>query len=241
MAKGSGKAGAKAGEKASNSLSYLPVVERETLNDRVYREMRTMIMSGGFAPGEELTLRALAQALHVSLMPVRDAIGRLVVERALEMLPNRQVIVPDLSIDKFLEIRRVRILLEGEAAALAAQHATSDLVESLKGTQKKIISLSSNKQRQFFGFNREFHFAIYGAARSPLLLSMIESLWLQIGPVFNHIHLNFTSEGARGHERIISALHARDAKAARAAIVEDLTKGGDRIVAALVELKKQPQ
>ena len=58
-----------------------------------------MIMSGGFEPGAEMTLRTLAQALQVSLMPVRDAIGRLVVERALEMLPNRTVIVPEITID----------------------------------------------------------------------------------------------------------------------------------------------
>jgi len=220
------------------SRPALPVVARETLNDRVLRELRTMIMSGGFAPGEELTLRALAAALHVSLMPVRDAIGRLVVERALEMLPNRKVIVPHLTIDGFLEIRRVRMLLEGEAAALAANHAGSELIDNLKSIQKKIVTLTPGRQRQFLALNRDFHFAIYEAARSPLLLSMIESLWLQIGPVFNHIPLNFTAEGARGHDRILAALQARDSKAARAAIVEDLSKGGDRIVASLIDARK---
>src|ERR1700756_2234273 len=100
--------------------SSIRAVERETLNDRVYRELRTMIMSGGFVPGAEMKLRALAQSLHVSPMPVRDAIGRLVVERALKMLPNHRVIVPETTIDEFLEIRRVRILLEGEAAALTS-------------------------------------------------------------------------------------------------------------------------
>lgn len=53
---------------------------------------------------------------------------------------------------------------------------------------------------------------------------MIESLWLQIGPVFNQIPINLTSEGARGHHRIITALNAGDAKAARAALTEDLMK-----------------
>jgi DNA-binding GntR family transcriptional regulator len=203
-------------------------VERETLNDRVYRELRTMIMSGGFEPGAELTLRALAQALKVSLMPVRDAIGRLVAERALEMLPNRKVIVPEITIDGFLEIRRVRILLEGEAAALACQHITKDGIKSL----------GSNKPRQFFSCNQKFHFVIYEAARSPLLLSIIESLWLQIGPVFNHIPHNFAAEGARGHDRIIAALEARDAKAARAALENDLMKGSDRIIATLIGAKQ---
>jgi len=214
-------------------------VERETLNDRVYRELRTIIMSGGFAPGSEMKLRALAQSLHVSPMPVRDAIGRLVVERALKMLPNHRVIVPETTIDEFLEIRRVRILLEGEAAALACQHVSPDVIASLKRIHEKIKSLSGNKQRQFWALNQEFHFAVYEAAKSPLLLSMIESLWLQIGPVFNHIPINLTSEGARGHHRIIAALSAGDAKAARAALTEDLMKGGDRIIATLIQ-DKQP-
>ncbi|MDF0498202.1 GntR family transcriptional regulator [Bradyrhizobium yuanmingense] len=214
-------------------------VERETLNDRVYRELRTMIMSGGFAPGSEMKLRDLAQSLHVSPMPVRDAIGRLVVERALKMLPNHRVIVPETTIDEFLEIRRVRILLEGEAAALACQHVSPDVIASLKRIHEKIKSLSGNKQRQFWALNQEFHFTVYEAAKSPLILSMIESLWLQIGPVFNHIPINLTSEGARGHQRIIAALGAGDAKAARAALTEDLMKGGDRIIAALIQ-DKQP-
>jgi DNA-binding GntR family transcriptional regulator len=219
--------------------SSIRAVERETLNDRVYRELRTMIMSGGFAPGSEMKLRALAQSLHVSPMPVRDAIGRLVVERALKMLPNHRVIVPETTIDEFLEIRRVRILLEGEAAALACQHVSPDVIASLKRIHEKIKSLSGNKQRQFWALNQEFHFAVYEAAKSPLLLSMIESLWLQIGPVFNHIPINLTSEGARGHHRIIAALSAGDAKAARAALTEDLMKGGDRIIATLIQ-GKQP-
>ncbi|MBB4263954.1 MULTISPECIES: GntR family transcriptional regulator [unclassified Bradyrhizobium] len=219
--------------------SSIRAVERETLNDRVYRELRTMIMSGGFAPGSEMKLRALAQSLHVSPMPVRDAIGRLVVERALKMLSNHRVIVPETTIDEFLEIRRVRILLEGEAAALACQHVSPDVIASLKRIHEKIKSLSGNKQRQFWALNQEFHFTVYEAAKSPLLLSLIESLWLQIGPVFNHIPINLTSEGARGHQRIIAALSAGDAKAARAALTEDLMKGGDRIIATLIR-DKQP-
>jgi DNA-binding GntR family transcriptional regulator len=219
----------------SGSIS---AVGRETLNDRVYQELRTIIMSGGFEPGAEMTLRTLAHALQVSLMPVRDAIGRLVAERALVMLPNRTVIVPEITIDGFLEIRRVRILLEGEAAALACQHITKDGIVALKRTHDKIKSLGPNKQRQFFALNQKFHFAIYQAAKSPLLLSMIEQLWLQIGPVFNHIPNNFNAEGARGHTRIMAALDARDAKAARAAVTEDLMKGSDRIIASLIGAKQ---
>ena len=192
-----------------------------------------MIMSGRVRPGKELKLRELAKELHVSLMPVRDAIGRLVVERALDMLPNRQVIVPELSLERLIEVRQVRVVLEGEAGALAARHATPDLVETLKALQKKIVSPMAGEQHEFFALNREFHFAIYQAAKSPLLFSMIEQLWLQIGPVFSHIPVDFVSEGAEAHEKIIAALQARDAEAVRAAVAEDLNMGGARIAAAL--------
>src|SRR5260370_11704863 len=214
----------------SSFVGSIQAVERETLNDRVYRELRTMIMSGGFEPGAEMTLRTLAQALQVSLMPVRERSGRLVAGRALEMLPNRKVIVPEITIDGFLEIGRVRILLEGEAAALACQHITKDGIDALKRYHVRIKSLGSNKPRQFFSFNQKFHFVIYEAARSPLLLSIIESLWLQIGPVFNHIPHNFAAEGARGHDRIIAALAARDAKAAPAALENHFIKARDPLI-----------
>ena len=124
---------------AASSLG-LGAIQRETVNDRVYQQLRTMIMSGRVRPGKELKLRELAKELHVSLMPVRDAIGRLVVERALDMLPNRQVIVPELSLERLIEVRQVRVVLEGEAGALAARHATADLVETLKALQKKIMA-----------------------------------------------------------------------------------------------------
>ena len=89
-------------------FSAIAPVERETLNDRVYRELKNSIMAGSFKPGSELTLRSVADALGTSLMPVRDAMRRLVSERALEVLPSRKIALPVLTVDKFLELRRIR-------------------------------------------------------------------------------------------------------------------------------------
>jgi len=101
----------------------ISAVGRETLNDRVYRELKKSIMSGAFKPGSELKLRSVAEALGTSLMPVRDAMRRLVAERALEMRPSRTIAIPVPSADQFLEIRAIRLLLEGEAVTRAANMA----------------------------------------------------------------------------------------------------------------------
>src|SRR5262249_50641976 len=79
-------------------------LERETLHDRAYDEIKKAIMSGSILPGSTITIRSLAGALGTSPMPVRDALSRLVAERALEVLPTRSVTLPFMTAAKFAEI-----------------------------------------------------------------------------------------------------------------------------------------
>ena len=72
-------------------------IARETVQERVYCALRDQLMRGGFEPGQKLKIAELAAAFGTSAMPVRDALNRLTVERALETLPSRTVRVPALS------------------------------------------------------------------------------------------------------------------------------------------------
>jgi DNA-binding GntR family transcriptional regulator len=92
--------------------------ERQTLGDRVYDHVRQLRISGRLAPGDRLSLRPLADVLGVSMMPVREAVSRLVTDRALEVVPNRAIRVPVMSNTQFAQLARIRIEVEGFAAAL---------------------------------------------------------------------------------------------------------------------------
>jgi DNA-binding GntR family transcriptional regulator len=77
---------------------------------------------------------------------------------------------------------------------------------------------------------------MYEAAGMPVLLSLIEGLWLQIGPVLQlSLRMRANSRGRNPapdwHERLILALRRRDAAAARGALVGDLTSAADQILA----------
>src|SRR5579863_5105990 len=74
---------------------------RDSLHLRVYQELRRALIAGVFLPGQPVTLRQLVKSLGTSIMPVRDAVGRLIAAGALEMLPNRSVIVPLMTRRKF--------------------------------------------------------------------------------------------------------------------------------------------
>jgi DNA-binding GntR family transcriptional regulator len=93
-------------------------VAPRTQQERVYSRLREAILNGHFEPGRSVTLRGVAKLLDVSPMPVREALRRLTAERALELLSNRRVAVPIMTITKLEEICDARIALETAAAEL---------------------------------------------------------------------------------------------------------------------------
>jgi DNA-binding GntR family transcriptional regulator len=198
-----------------------------SLRKQVYDSLREALSTGRFVPGQKVTFRYVAGALGVSLTPVREALRRLVAEGAFEMQPNRSVRVPLMTRAKVLELRDMRMALEGLATAKAALLATRDQITGIRRAARDIIAARSRgdsiTDRQKV---REFHFALYTAAGQPTLLRVIEGLWLQTGPYMNLLYPDFIASprGPAGRLKIIEALQARDAVAARREIENDIRR-----------------
>jgi DNA-binding GntR family transcriptional regulator len=216
----------------SETAMGLAPVGRDTVQDRVYQELRRALIGGLFAPGQVLTIRQLADALATSTMPVRDAVGRLITEQALEILPNRSIRVPPITTERIDDLLRARVLLEGEAISLAAGRMTPHLVASIRAImlEWEELRLGGNPETvdREVTLNHAFHFEIYRACGSNVLMPMIESLWLQSGPFTRAAIYAFSEAGAndaaRFHHDIVNALAKGDAKAARAALVADISR-----------------
>jgi len=212
-------------------------LERETLHDRAYLELKKAIMSGAIRPGATITIRAMAPALGTSPMPVREALRRLVAERALEMLPTRSVTLPLMTAERFDEISRLRIALEGLAAEAGAQHLTRDALRRLQQAHAEMNRMKN--VGEYLAKNQEFHFTLYQAAGMPVALQMIESLWLQAGPLLNLAIGEYGFEGAQDHHReLLDQLAKHNAKGARSAIEADITDAA-RIIRAYLDSRPE--
>src|SRR5262245_61459269 len=122
----------------SGGASSGSVQERNTMRVRVYRALARGLMAGMFKPGEAITLRTLAHRLGTSAMPVREAVSRLIAERALVLLPNRSVIVPRMSRARFIELSETRQMLEGMMTEAACVRATPALLRPLTESKQAI-------------------------------------------------------------------------------------------------------
>src|ERR1700757_2007320 len=89
---------------APESPNPLQRIEHKHLQEQVHARMRQALIDGQFKPGQVLTIRYLAEQLGTSIMPVREALHKLTVERVLDLLPTRSVRVPVLSVAEFAEI-----------------------------------------------------------------------------------------------------------------------------------------
>lgn len=176
-------------------------------------------------PGRSLPIRQVASRLQTSPMPVREALRQLVTERAIAIMPNRSFSVPMLTLEAFREILKVRIELEGLAAAMACANADDELVQRLKDLEADMdASQAGNDNHHLILVNQRFHFEIYTAAQSRVLLPFIESLWLQVGPYIPFVYEDDDFQmSLNHHEAIIEAISKRDAEFVRTAIAEDLS------------------
>ena len=215
-----------------NRPGPLSPVGRETLQDRVYAELRRSLINGMFDAGQMLRIQDLAEKLQTSTMPVREALGRLVSEQALEALPNRTVRVPVITIEKLDDLARARCLIEGEMVGLALHRLGADDFAELRTlTQRCDEAFAGHGEDVAHAtseLNHAFHFHIYRAARSAVLIPIVESLWLQSGPyirVAAQVHDEQTDIAATHHHwALIEALERRDRKAATQALADDITR-----------------
>lgn len=219
------------------STLVTPMV-RQTLSADVYSQLRELLISGRMMPGEKLSLRTIAEALGVSVMPVREAVHRLVAEQALEMSANRYIRVPVLTVSQFREITSIRLNLEGQAAGQAASLASPQALVQIEAIHEEFCSefaQSVPDESRLIALNKQLHFAIYDQADMPILLRIIESLWLRIGPILNY-DLRSGNERvvqrvqASHHSALVEALKKRNPGAASHSLQNDIRTAADFIL-----------
>ncbi|MDM0001768.1 GntR family transcriptional regulator [Variovorax sp. J22P240] len=211
-------------------------ISHSSLSSKVYEFMRSALANGELLPGQKLSARTLIDRLGVSQTPVREAMLQLVAERALAMNRNKSVTVPILTPETYIELRDIRVALEGLACRCAVDHVTEpDLKAIEKLHRQMMVAKRGGDYRTTLRLNREVHLRIYALSQRSELLALIESLWVRTGPYLNLIYKGTDQKVpvSHEHERLFAALRARDPDEAAAAIARDIVKGGAPIVEAL--------
>ncbi|PVX85037.1 FadR/GntR family transcriptional regulator [Paraburkholderia unamae] len=214
--------------------------------DRSYvglaKQIYELIASGDFGPGARLpSERTLAERFAVSRTQVREAIIALEVRGAVEVRVGSGIYVTEVREAPAatfelprgpgpIETLRARALIEAEIAALAAtERKDADLdrlFAALRAMRENMDDKSANESA-----DREFHLGIAEATGNAVLRHMVAAMWdgSRSDPLWKKIEEHFHTPGLRAasqedHQRIFSAIMARDAQGAREAMQAHLAR-----------------
>lgn len=180
--------------------------------DWAFDQLRSAVFDGELKSGDRLSVPALAEQLHVSRSPVREAVQRLVREGLAVEMPHRGAVVADYGAEDMVEIYEIREVLEGLVARLAAERADATLIDELDEVHTRHREVvKSGDQSGHIAHDMRFHQLLREAAGSPWLTDLLDQIRGKIQLAMLSTSLGGGREQAvREHERILEAVRAHD-------------------------------
>jgi DNA-binding GntR family transcriptional regulator len=202
--------------------------ESETLAERTYARLRHGLIVGQIAPGECITVGALARQLGTSVTPVRNALSQLAAADALRHDRQSGLVAPILSDSELDELLQLRLAIEGFAFANAAPHYRASDHRAFEVLHADLVRVAElDGSARFAATVWPFRRAVLGVARSSVLTMLLERLWCRLGPTFTYM---LATVEQRRHiscllGTIITAIGRHDLEQARKALVDEIVAG----------------
>jgi DNA-binding GntR family transcriptional regulator len=194
-----------------------------SVQQQAANKLRAAILAGVFQPGERLIEADLCTRLGVSRPSVREALRSLEAEKLVAIVPNRGPLVPLISWEQAREIYQVRALLEGEAAAAFAGRATAENLRRMRDALADFIKADkkSDAAGRLSATSRFYDEIVMGCGNS-IIHEVLQGLLARITFLRSR---SMSTAGrakfsAREMKKILLAIQAGDARAARKAAVE---------------------
>jgi DNA-binding GntR family transcriptional regulator len=168
---------------ADDKVKDQPRDPKAKLSRQAYDLLLKKIVNLEIEPGDIFVEAAVAEELGTSRAPVREALKTLTTQGFLRVLPRTgYMVVPVTPVD-VEEILHLRLLLEGEAAAMAAERASQPQTREI--FDELSIFLDQLEQRytedtipllESYDANTEFHLGVARAAGSGRLAKVIHRI-----------------------------------------------------------------
>nr|WP_175582181.1 GntR family transcriptional regulator [Phaeobacter sp. HF9A] len=204
-------------------------------HEQVYQRLRAQILFGELAPGQAVTIQGLVEALDSGMTPVREAIRRLISDGALMFQGNRRVSVPELRVEDIDELVYARKSIECELVRRATTRipdAEIDRLEQLDLALDKAIA--GGDIAGYLVLNYQFHHLLHAHADAPILVDLVDRLWLRFGPSLRVVCGRFgTHSFPDRHKDILEGLRKKDADLVALAAERDVLQGMEQVRAGL--------
>lgn len=205
--------------------------EPRSLAEKAYELLVRKITRLELAPGSVLVEKSLIEELGIGRTPIREAMQRLAIERLVDHLPNRGMLVSEITATGVQQIYEFRTVLDGYAAWLAASRATEEQIREITAAHKRLVRATEDDDiNEFVAGDRYFYQVLSAASHNSLVADSIPRifnlhlrLWFFISKKIGGWHSIAASHQEMTRE-VVDALTRRDPESAKAAMEAYITR-----------------
>ena len=215
--------------------SYLSTANRYSLSQQVRNYILKKVSTGELAPGDKVVEARIAEELHVSTIPVREAIRELAAIRVLDYWVHRGARVREVTVSETVDALHIKGVLEALAARLSGKKLR-DCLSRLREYSRRIQDAAFRKDWvDYQNQNQLFHRLIVETSQNQILLSLWDSLAFEVRTRFimDYLHVVDSTELAREHEKILRLIETDDTEG----VADHLSSHANRLVKYLMEQK----
>lgn len=170
------------------SVSGVKRISRTT-QANVVDYLKQAILSGDIPPGTRLVQAELAELLHVSVTPIREALWELNSQGLIDVDAFRGAIVHTPTLSELENIFEVRTALLPISVRRGIQHITPQQIDDAASILDQMEA--EPDQTRWLAFNRDFHRQLYGSQPNHHLQSTLERM-ADIATIY--INLSFAQD-----------------------------------------------
>ncbi|WP_456844183.1 GntR family transcriptional regulator [Cellulomonas sp. P5_C6] len=189
------------------ALGEVKVATGLSKSQTAYLWIKERIAQQDFTPGYRLVLGTIANELHMSVVPVREAVRQLEAEGLVTFERNVGARVSMVDDTQYRFAMQAIGIVESAATALAARNLTADDLRRARAVNEVMTrSLERFDPRAFSALNQEFHHILYSQCANPRLLEIVDSEWVRLAHMRDSIFAfvpGRARESVREHEEIL--------------------------------------
>ncbi|ORT50047.1 GntR family transcriptional regulator [Vibrio sp. qd031] len=208
----------------------------KTAINRVYHQLRTLIIKCELSPGEKLKIESLKNRLDIGASPIREALSLLTSDGLVHRLDQRGFIVAPISRANFDEILMLRCQLDVLALQQSIQFGDQQWEEKLVILHHRLNRADPNDFEAWESTHKSFHMGLLSECNSPILSRYCNQLYDQ------NIRYRFLAEESvdyqyrkvdNEHSQILQATLDRNASLASESLVNHYHRTGKGLVTVL--------
>lgn len=201
-------------------------MDYRTKEEQVADYLRERIISGVYPRGSRLKQAEIAEQLHLSITPVREALKLLEAEGYVNGDSYRGARVVPFDAAASAEILQLRLVLEAQLVRGAVEKATAQDIKDLRMLAEEFDKTFATGDRpNARGVNYRFHRRMYDIAQMPQTLHFVQILWARYPFDLINAVEGRGKEAVDEHEEILQAMTTGDASAAMLAMRKHIESG----------------